>query len=318
MKKVLIAAYVLIGMTAFASRSHAASLSHVYDFSAQGWDSVDGVTFEGLTFTKDGTLWITSAPNSTPNQGQLIAATLDFAAGTVQEIISQEAYTNSVRGDVFGFASSLFNPVALASDGEELFVGSNAKSGLSFFNNYVYSTDQSAVLTDPYKISASICNDPEGAAYLDGAIYLSCEESHKIIKLHDDGSVEDLMTGVTALGLAASDTSLIVGDYANHDLFLYDLETHQETARIDLETLFPDYEIEVGANDIRNVPDPDGLAFYNGKIYMTFEHDLRVFEISLGEDSSIATPEPGTLILLGPGLLGLFAAWRKCGRGQRR
>ncbi len=302
MKKLITALLVLTFVSVFVPLTQAASISHVYDFTGQGWDNVNGVTFEGLTFTNDGTLWITSAPNSTPNKGQLIG--VDLATETV---LSQEDYTNRVTGDVWGgWASSLFNPVALASDGENLFVGSNGKS--SWFNNYVYTTDQTASLTDPLKVSGAVCNDPEGAAYLGGAIYLTCEESHKIIKLNQNGTVENVLTGVTALGLAATETSLIVGDYANHDIFIYDVATGQETERIDLEALFPNYEVQVTAGDIRSVPDPDGLAYRNGKIYMTFEHDLRVFEISL---DVVPTPEPGTLLLLGAGLLGLAQLRRK-------
>ena len=304
MKKLITTVFVLSCLAAFASFANAASISHVYDFSDQGWDSVSGVTFEGLTFTNDGTLWITSAPNS--GASQLISAQLDFEAGTV-DAVTQEKYSNyGVSSDFF--SAFTFNPVALASDGENLFVGSNAKS--SWFNNYIYTAEQTAALAnDPFAaVSGSACNDPEGAAYLGGAIYLSCEESNKIIKVSSDGSVEDVMTGVTSLGLAATESSLIVGDYDNHDIFIYDVETGQETARIDLEALFPDYQVEVTPGDIRTVPDPDGLAFYNGKIYMSFEHDLKVYEISL---DPVSTPEPGTLLLLGVGLLGLAAKLRK-------
>lgn len=75
-----------------------------------------------------------------------------------------------------------------------------------------------------------------------------------------------------------------------------------------------EYEVDVenAGKDIRRIPDPDGIAYRNGKIYMTFEHDLRVYEISLGDPpTATATPEPGTLLLVGLGLLGLAARLRK-------
>ncbi len=101
------------------------------------------------------------------------------------------------------------------------------------------------------------------------------------------------MTGVTALGLGATDDgSLIIGDYANHDLLLYDVQSDTIASRIDLNALFTGYE----------VVDPEGLfdtfpiltvSPMEWQIYMTFEHDLRVFEISLKEPP-VVTPEPGT------------------------
>ncbi len=256
------------------------SLTNIYDFSTQL--STDSVSFEGLTFTDDGTLWISSAPNS--GTAQLFSVDLDTTS-----ILSQSDYSNAVTGDAFGgWLTSPFNPVALASDGTDLFVGSNGKS--TWLYNYLYSTDSSGTLgDDPVQFSGSACNDPEGATYLNGDFYVTCEESDTVVKLNSDGSVETVLSGFTALGLASTDSELIVGDYDNHDLVLYDLTLGLETERIDLETLFPDYEVEVSPGDIRCVPDPDGLAYWNGAIHMSFEHDLRVFEISLDEQ---ATPSP--------------------------
>ncbi len=75
--------------------------------------------------------------------------------------------------------SSPFNPVALASDGINLFVGSNGKS--SVFYNYLYTTDQTARLEDgSIKFSGGACNDPEGAAYLGGTIILPVKGLKKL------------------------------------------------------------------------------------------------------------------------------------------
>lgn len=309
MKKVSVVLLACAAILAMSSLASAASLTGIYDFR----DQFDATTtsFEGLDFTNDGTLWITSAPNSgTPH---LLGVNL--ATSTV---ISEEAYTNSVTGDVFGgFLSSPFNPVALASDGTQLFVGSNGKTSL--FYNYLYTTNQTAGLADdPLRFSGAACNDPEGAAYLHGYIYVSCEESKNIVKLDPaTGNLVEVFSSDTALlGLGATDNSLIIGDYEGWGedrittLRLYDVEEQKVTLELDLRDLFPDYQVTDPDGSVRYVPDPDGIAYRNGKIYMTFEHDLRVFEISL-DDPPVVTPEPGTLLLVGLGLLGLAAKFRK-------
>ena len=258
--------------------ARAATLTNIYDFSDQF--SLDDVEFEGLSVTDDGTLWIASMPDD--GDPQLIS--VDLASLSV---LTQATYSNAVTGDAFGgWLTSPFNPVALASDGTNLLVGSNGKS--TYLYNYLYTTDSSGALADdPIQFAGSVCNDPEGAASLDGVLYVTCEESDTVVMLNSDGSVDELLSGFTALGLAATDSALIIGDYDTHELILYDLASGEESERIDLAELFPDYEVVDIDGNTHTVPDPDGLAYWDGKIYMSFEFDLRVFEISLD-----ATPTP--------------------------
>jgi hypothetical protein len=128
-----------------------------------------------------------------------------------------------------------------------------------------------------------------------------------VVKLDASGKViESIDFGSDLLGLGATDDgALIVGDYTNHALVIYDVATQSARETIYLADLFPNYEVEVSPGDVRHIPDPDGLAYRDGKIYMTFEHDLQVYEIAL------ATPEPGTLLLIGSGLLALIGWKRK-------
>ncbi len=271
-------------LMAFASFSQAASISAVYDFRDQ-FDT-DITSFEGLDFTDDGTLWITSAPNS--GTKQLLGVDLENEAVTSTADYSSQWF---------------FNPVGLASDGTDLFVTNNLKS----WGGSVYSSDTDGTVAYSSALSTANCQEPEGAAYLDGHIYVSCEDTKNVVKLDADGTVlESFDFGVNLLGLGATDDgALIVGDYTNHELLLYDVATQTTRATIDLAALFPDYNVQVSADDIRTVPDPDGLAYRNGKIYMTFEHDLQVYEIA------VATPEPGTLLLIGSGLLALVGWTRR-------
>lgn len=318
MKKVfgiVIVCVVLLGLNSVAN---AASLSAIYDFR----DQLDATktSFEGLDFTDDGTLWITSAPNSDANSV--------FAMNLADE----EILSNTATAD------AVFNPVALASDGTQLFIGNNAKAvsfwGMTFdgvdpiFTGTVGDPEDGVTVSDSaaFSLIATACLEPEGAAYLDGFLYFSCQDSNEVIKVDPatGAVVERYDVGVTVLGVGATEDQLILGDYTNHALLLYDAASGAITETISLDTLFvganSDYErltggsykvdVENAGTDIRQIPDPDGIAYRNGKIYMTFEHDLRVYEISLG-NPPVATPEPGTLMLLGLGLLGLTAKLRK-------
>ena len=94
-----------LAVCALTSAANAVSLTAIYDFT-----DLNPLTtsFEGLDFTNDGTLWITSSPNNAPDT--LLA--VDLSTETVK---SQQSI-------------NLLNPVALASDGTTLFIGNNGKT----------------------------------------------------------------------------------------------------------------------------------------------------------------------------------------------
>ena len=318
MKKFSVVLLACVAIFALSSLTSAATLSAIYEF--EGLDPAT-TSFEGLDFTKDGTLWITSAPNS----GAKSVLAVDLAH---EKILSNTQ-------------TALFNPVALASDGTQLFIGNNYKAGYGFdradkvYAGNVISPEKGiTVSTSPIFTlgvygflgldSTKTCLEPEGAAYLEGFIYFSCQDSNEVIKVNPANGVvvERYNLGVSILGVGATEDQLILGDYTNHALLLYDVIKKEITETISLDTLFvgaeSDYAQMTGGvyavvdpdGITRHIPDPDGIAYRDGKIYMTFEHDLRVFEISLNEPP-VATPEPGTVLLLGLGLLGLTAGLRK-------
>ena len=332
-KKVsLITASVCIAIFGLASISSAASLTNIYDFSYL--DPTD-IAFEGLAFTDDGTLWITSAPNLDLEQ-----AALDTLKGKDVELnhklLGVDLETESVKSVS---ELDMWNPVGLASDGTELYIANNHKTGDLQSTGFLGSLVASIIgpdevfkgTVDPYTNQVTTSQDfsfpsgaidePEGAAYLNGNLYFSGQDSNNIVEV--DSTTGEITgnydMGISMLGLGATEDSLIIGDYTNHNLLLFDVVSSTVTKTISLADLFvgvdsdyhaltgEEYAVEIiddsGNGGIRYIPSPSGIAYKDGSIYMAFEHDLRVFEISLDDTSSV--PEPSTAILLILGLVGL-------------
>jgi hypothetical protein len=309
MKKLLsIVTLSCFAVLAFASVSGAVSLTGIYDFEGQ---VEPDTVFEGLAFTADAdgnpTLWITSAPDTPGDFGSL------FKPDTLLEVnLDFDAKTgNVVNVSSYNQPTSLFSPVGLASDGTELFVANNAGGS-------IYETTTTGMANYLYDAG---CTEPEGASYLGDHLYVSCEELQRVLKIDPStGAVVDAIAfDQNLLGLGATETALIVGKYGSdpldRSLELYDINTGERDV-INLADFFvgPDSDYfhltgEIYDEFERGIPDPDGLAYWGGKIYMTFEHDPRVFELSL--DDTPPVPEPGTLLLIGSGLLALAGLRRK-------
>ncbi|MDM8540274.1 PEP-CTERM sorting domain-containing protein [Desulfococcaceae bacterium HSG9] len=331
-KKVsLITASVCIAIFGLASISSAASLTNIYDFTYL--DPTD-IAFEGLAFTDDGTLWITSAPNLDLKQ-----AALDTLMGMDVELnhklLGVDLETESVKSVS---ELDMWNPVGLASDGTDLYIANNHKTGdlqsVPFigptlasilgpdevFKGTIDPDTNQVTTSNDFSFPSGAIDEPEGAAYLNGNLYFSGQDSNNIVEVDSiTGEITNYDIGVSPLGLGATEDSLIIGDYINNNLLLYDVVSSTVTKTISLEDLFmgvdsdyhaltgEEYAVEIiddnGYGGIRYIPSPSGIAYKDGSIYMAFEHDLRVFEISLDDTSSV--PEPSTAILLILGLVGL-------------
>lgn len=329
-----------LGLLTAAGGSQSAVLTAIHDFRylVSGLPSPQREfpalvhEFEGLAFTSDGSLWASIAANPLDARKELWR--LDLVGNTVAEVISDTRVT------VLGVPVA--NPVALGAVGAQLIVGENFRAirtagfPLSFpLNDVVWAfSPGSSTPTLPdwsFGLPAAICDGVEGAAAANGLVYLSCGGSGKIVEFDPLSGVvgRQFSLGAYALGLEAlDDHRLLVGDYSSHQLHVFDLALGLVTESIDLADLFfgassdyfgltnEVYSVQVVPSESpRSMPDPDGLAYRDGSIYMSFDGDLRIFQIALN------LPEPGTMALVAIGLLGL-PGWRRsrggaCKRGQR-
>ncbi len=321
-----------LGLSILGIPLQAATLTAIHDY----WHLVSGLDspknlypslsheFEGLTFTADGSLWAAIAPN--PLDAKREFWRLDLSTNSIAESIADSFHAPSLPL----LLPPLVNPVALTANAGQLIVGENYRAlrerhlPLLTSNDMIWAfTPGSSTPAKPdwsVPLAPAACDGVQGAAFAAGKVYISCGANQSIVEID---AAKHTLTGkhfdfaFEPLGLEAiDDTHLIVGDYANHQLRVFDLENKKLTETIDLNSLFvgedsdyfgltgQKYSVQVvPSEDLpRDIPDPDGLAYRDGKIYMAFDGDLRIFVISM------SLPEPGTLLLVAAALAAL--AWR--------
>lgn len=330
-----------LGLLTVASAAQAAVLTAIHDYRylVSGLPSPQREfpslvhEFEGLAFTSDGSLWASIAPDPTDARRELWR--LDLASNSVAEVIAD----NHVS--VFGLP--IANPVALGAAGAQLIVGENfryARTHGIALNDVVWAftpTLSTPQLADwSFSLPPALCDGVEGAASVNGQVYVSCGGSGRIVEFDPLRALlgRQFSLGAYALGLEAlDDHRLLIGDYSTHQFHIFDLALERITESIDLADLFLGessdyfgltnevYSVQVVPSESpRRMPDPDGLAYRDGSIYMSFDGDLRIFQIALdvprGETppvppSALNVPEPGAMALVAIGLLGLAGACRR-------
>jgi len=312
-------------LCALAAPAHPYSLTGIYDF--RSLVTVDATLtqtqrdypalvyeFEGLTFTQDGSLWAAVAAD--PSAASREFWKLDLASRTAPVRIP-----DPVQYHPQNFLG-ISNPVALASDGNQLIVGENGHG----YGNLVWAFTPGSANTydwDFFKASGA-CNEVEGLAHSGGKLYMGCQNDKKILEITDNqGTVartftfQDQVLGLEETG----DGRLLVGAYPSRQVLIFDPSGIRPTESISLESLFggtnsdyyrltgQEYGVQVVPGEsVRTLPDPDALAFKDGKIYMAFDGDLRIYEIS---PTPVPEPETWALMLAGLALVALAARRRQ-------
>ncbi len=314
-----------VGLSVLASPGQAAALTAIHDYRYLVNDPYPSLAhqFEGLTFTADGSLWAAIAPNLL--DGNAIWK-LDLTSDSVAERIPDTFRGPSLLLQLL----QLVNPAALTAAGGQLIVGENyhflrASQYHIQENDIIWAFTPGTSTPDKpdwsFSLAATACDGVEGAAFAAGKLYVSCGADQTIVEIDAQRQMltRKFSFDSELLGIEAIDaTHLIVGDYTNHQLRVFDLAEERFTATIDLNSLFSgrdsdyfrltgeEYSVQVTPSEgYRSIPDPDGLAYRNGKIYMAFDGDLRIFEISM------SVPEPGTLLLFTAALTYLASGRRR-------
>jgi hypothetical protein len=309
-------------LCALAAPAHPYSLTGIHDFrplvtgdmsltDAQRQYPALVYEFEGLTFTQDGSLWAAIAADPAGAKREFWKLDLQNHTATTRIPDPVQYHPQNSLG--------LANPVGLASNGNQLIVGENGHA----YGNLIWAfTPGNANTYDWYFVKdAGSCNEVEGLAHTGGKLYASCQNNKKILEIADtQGTVSNSFTFQDqVLGLEETDDGrLIVGTYPSRELLIFDPSGNKPTETISLDTLFKGQDSDyyrltgmefsvqvVPTESARTMPDPDALAFRDGKIYMAFDGDLRIYEIS---PAPVPEPETYALMLAGLALIGLKLA----------
>lgn len=323
-----------LGLSLLSPMSQAAVLTRIHDYRYLVKDLPDPENqytslvheFEGLAFTADGSLWASIAPNDDPATQHFPKKQfwkLDLTNDQVAEPrITDNFQAPGLMFQLFKFlyGVDLVNPVALAASGEQLIVGENYQAlrarGVDSADYLFAFTPGKSTPDKPdwrFALPTASCDGVQGAAFTAGKLYVTCQQSILQIDVAAGGVSTTFSLGTSLLGLdAIDDKHLLVGDYSSHTLRVFDLAAERFTEEIDLSGLFTgvdsdyfrltgkEYSVQVIPSEgFRRIPDPDALAYRNGRIYMAFDGDLRIFEIAM------SVPEPETLAIVTVALLGL-------------
>ena len=317
-----------IALLALVTRAHAYSLIAIHDFRhlVTGNEALTDeqrqypalvFEFEGLAFTEDGSLWASIAADPDGSSRELWK--LDLQSRTVESHPHPGELLPSFPLSQYG------NPVGLASMGSQLIVGHNFKS----FGNLIGSFDPAnpSAWNPMFSLDTATCDEVEGLAYSGGKLYASCQNDGKVLEMDPASGAVSRTFGFQnqVLGLAETgDGRLVVGTYpGDRELLIFDPSGLRPTESINIHNLFAGagsayhaltgelYSVQVVPSESpRTRPDPDGLAYWNGTIYMSFDGDLRVFEIA----TAVPELKTWTMLLTGLGLIGLVVRRRTTSR----